>query len=245
VKRGLRLADPRAVEREYASEDTFLARRLAAWAHLDGPVVEDEVMLAVRTNAPRHVLDAGCGTGDFTERVAHELDVELVALDLSPRMVELTRARGIDARVGDLQVLPFPAATFDCVIANRVIYHLPDLDSGLAEIKRVLRNRGRLIAVTYGSDHLRELWSLIGEEPNAGSSFVGENGAASLARHFEHVERRDVSGQAIFPDEASMRGYLAAYERLSDADLATRLPTIATPFTTCYQQTVFVAWSAA
>jgi SAM-dependent methyltransferase len=118
-KRGLRLADPRAVEREYASEDTFLARRLAAWARLDGPVVEDEVMAAVRAKAPGHVLDGGCGTGDFTERVACELEVELVALDLSPRMVELTQARGIDARVGDLQALPFPAASFDCVIANR------------------------------------------------------------------------------------------------------------------------------
>jgi hypothetical protein len=65
-----------------------------------------------------------------------------------------------------------------------------------------------------------------------------------LARRFEQVERRDVSGQAIFADEASVRGYLAAYGRLSDVDLAARLPTITTPFATCYCHTVFIASSA-
>jgi SAM-dependent methyltransferase len=240
-KRGLGLADPQAVEREYATEETFLARRLGTWARLDGPNAEDAALAAVRFASPRHVLDAGCGTGDFTGRVADELDVELVALDLSPRMVELTQARGVDARLGDLQALPFAAASFDCVIANRVLYHLPDLDRGLAEIKRVLRPGGRLVAVTYGVGHLRELWSLLGEEPNAFSSFVSENGGAALARYFERVERRDITGQAFFPDEASVRGYLAAYERLGGSDLTAQLPAIRTPFAVSYRHAVFIA----
>jgi SAM-dependent methyltransferase len=243
-KMGLRLADPRTVEREYATEDTFLARRLGAWARLDGPNVEDEALAAVLAATPRRVLDAGCGTGDFAERVSRELDVEVVGIDLSPRMVELTQRRGVDARVGDLQAPAFPTASFDCIIANRVLYHLPDLHRGLAEIKRILRPGGRVVAVTYSADHLRELWVLVGEKPHDGSSFVSENGRAALARHFELVERRDVIGRAVFPDQASIRGYLRAYERLFTSDLTGRLSEIATPLAASYRHTIFLASTA-
>ena len=45
-------------------------------------------------------------------------------------MVELARARGVDARVGDVQELPFADGAFDCVVAAWMLYHVPDLDRG-------------------------------------------------------------------------------------------------------------------
>ena len=64
-------------------------------------------------------------------------------VDLSQRMVELARARGIaDAHVGDVQELPFADASFDTVVAAWMLYHVPDLDRGLAEIARVLEPGG-------------------------------------------------------------------------------------------------------
>jgi SAM-dependent methyltransferase len=245
-KRGLmRIDDRERVKSEYATEDRFLARRLVSWAELDGPNVEDEAIAAVREVSPRRVLDAGCGTGELARRLELELGSGLVALDLSPRMVELARARGLDARVGDLQALSCDDASFDCVLANRVLYHLPDLVGGLAEIARVLRPGGRLVAITYSGEHLLELWSLLGvESPIASTTFTSENGEAALQGHFVRIERRDVSGRARFPAQAAIRGYLAAYERLTDAAWVARLPDVPTPFVATYRHSVFVAAKA-
>lgn len=165
--------DPATVLREYATEDRFLARRLTAWVELHGPLVEDAIVDAVAEGEPARVLDVGCGTGDFSERLQRQLAVDVVALDLSPRMVALTRARGLPAMMGDVQALPFAGEEFDCVLANRVLYHVPDLDEGLAEIARVLRPGGRLVAITYSDDHLRELWDALGESLPP-STFSGE-----------------------------------------------------------------------
>ena len=86
---------------------------------------------AVAEVEPRRVLEVGCGRGELAERViAPSSACELVAIDQSERMVELTRARGVDARVGDVQALPFEDAAFDCAVAAWMLYHVPDLDRG-------------------------------------------------------------------------------------------------------------------
>ena len=241
----MRLDDLERVKREYATEDRFLARRLVSWAELDGPNVEDVAIAAVQECYPQRVLDGGCGTGEFTQRLGRELGLELTALDLSPRMVGLTRDRGLDTCLGDLQALPFADTSFDCVVANRVLYHLPDLDRGLTDIARVLRPGGRLVAITYSREHLQELWTLLREEsPSASATFTSENGSATLQRHFVSIERRDVSGRAHFPDRAAIWGYLEAYGRLLDTDWAARLPDVPTPFVATYRHSVFVARKA-
>lgn len=236
-----RVNDPETVRREYATEERFLARRLATWAELDGPLVEDAVVDAVAEGAPVRMLDAGCGTGDFTQRLQRELAVQLVALDLSPRMVDLAHARGLSAVNGDIQDLTFADEAFDCVIANRVLYHLPNIDVGLSEIARVLRPGGRLVAVTYRADHLRELWELVGRSPIAAAADVEDNGARDLRRHFDAVERRDYTGRARFPDRGTVLGYLAAYGEFSDGDLVGRLGEFPAPLDASYRHVLFIA----
>lgn len=63
----------------------------------------------------------------------------LIAVDLSVRMAALTKARQIDALAADIQRLPFDDDVFEVVLANGVLYQVPDLDRGLREIARVLR----------------------------------------------------------------------------------------------------------
>src|SRR6266581_1282352 len=94
------------------------------------------------------------------DRLRNELGVTVIGVDQSERMVELQRSKGIDARVGDVQKLPFADGEFDVALAAWMLYHVPDLDRGLAELARVLRPGGRLVAVTNAEDHLRELWDL-------------------------------------------------------------------------------------
>ena len=64
--------------------------------------------------------------GNFAERMARETSAEVVATDLSPRMVELTRERGVAARVADVQALPFADASFAGCIAQAVLEHVVD-----------------------------------------------------------------------------------------------------------------------
>jgi SAM-dependent methyltransferase len=234
------IKDP-VVVREYATENQFLARRLTAWAELSGPLVEDATVAAVAEGGPVRVVDVGCGTGDFSDRLRRELAVELVALDLSPRMVDLARARGLRAVSGDVQALPFSDDRFGCVLANRVLYHVPVLGRGLAEIARVLRPGGVQVAVTYGAEHLRELWDLVGESPIALLPFSAENGARALREHFDSVERRDFTGNARFPTRSSLLGYLAAYGEFSAVDLGARLGEVREPLEATYRHSVFLA----
>ena len=188
------------------------------------------------------MLEVGCGTGEAAERIADELGATVVALDISSRMVELTKARGVDARVGDVQELPFADCEFDCAVANWVLYHVPDLDRGIAELARVLRPGGRLVATTVGEDNLREVWELLGDHSVFDLSFNRRDGADRLRRHFERVEQRDAKGTVVFPSPQALRAYVAA--TITRSHLAERVPDFDGPFRARSRHSVFVAEKA-
>jgi SAM-dependent methyltransferase len=200
------LRDPEVVRAEYATE-TRLAGRKAAYRFAEGPNPHDLVLQAVAEARPARILEVGCGEGELAERMQSELGAEVVALDQSERMVEITRARGVDAWVGDVQALPFADGEFDCAVAAWMLFHVPNVDRALSELARVLRPGGRLVAVTNGADHLRELRDLLGVPP-FDFNFHGDNGVGVLSRHFGRVERRDATGWIAFPDRDSAQGYV-------------------------------------
>lgn len=203
-----RLDDPQAVRAEYASEARLAARR-AAYRFAEGPNPIEIAFSAVAEASPGRVLEVGCGEGELAERMLRELEVDVVAIDQSERMVELTRARGVDARVADVQELPFGDGEFDCAVAAWMLFHVADIERALAELARVLRPAGRLVAVTNGAEHLQELHELLGTGPSR-FSFGGENGGELLRRHFARVERRDATGWIAFPDRAAAQAYVDA-----------------------------------
>jgi SAM-dependent methyltransferase len=236
------LDDPGMVAREYASEERLVRRRLDVWTDYQAPNPEDVALAALGEAAPRRVLELGPGPGEFAARIRDELCAEVVAVDISPRLVELVCARGIEAHVGDARALPFESGSFDAAAANWVLYHVPELDRALAELARVLRPGGRLVAVTNSNEHMGELWSLVGR--NEPLSFGAENGAALLAGHFARVERRDVGGEVVFPTREALLGYLHAFVELAGEDLAARLPRVPIPFRARVSNAVFVAETA-
>lgn len=235
----MRLNDPAVVAEEYANERGLAARK-AAYRWAEGPDAREVAFTAIADAAPRRVLEVGCGEGELAARVGLELGCEVVAIDASERMVEITRTRGVDARLGDVQALPFEDGEFDCAVANWMLYHVPDLDRALAELARVLRADGRFVAATNSREHLSELWQLVGRD-HFGTSrgFSAESGGAALARHFARVERIDVEGTLVFPDRAAVVDYIAS--SIIFKELAEAVPEFDGALTARRRNAVFVA----
>jgi SAM-dependent methyltransferase len=230
-----RLDDPALVAEEY-SDETRLRRRASIYGGNDAKAV---ALREVAEAGPRTVLEVGCGPGDFAALVAAETGANVVAVDISRRMVELARNRGVDARLGDVQELPFADAEFDVAVAGWMLYHVPGLDRAIEELARVLRPGGRLVAMTNSVLHLIELRELVGTGP-APLTFSRESGEELLRDRFATVEGIDVDGTVEFADRAAVEDYVRASIVMSP--FVQELPrSIDEPFTARRATTVFVA----
>ncbi|MFZ0339444.1 MAG: methyltransferase domain-containing protein [Terracidiphilus sp.] len=99
--------------------------------------------------AGERILDLGCGDGQLTERIAATGAV-VTGIDASPNMVAAARARGIDAKEGSAESLPFPDQSFDAVFSNAVLHWVRGQDAMMTEVRRVLRPGGRFVAEMGG-----------------------------------------------------------------------------------------------
>ena len=90
------------------------------------------------------LLDAGCGTGEFSS-AARARGATVVSVDIGPRLLARTRSKGVERVVAaDVAALPFAAGTFDIVLSSECIEHTPSPRSSVAELTRVLKPHGRL-----------------------------------------------------------------------------------------------------
>jgi SAM-dependent methyltransferase len=240
------IEDPDAIAEEYASEQAFRERALAFRELAEGPGPDDDAIVRERILAarPRRLLDVGSGLGDLCAWAKARLGGEVVAVDSSPRMVELAAQAGVTAILADMRELPFADASFDCAVASSVLYHVPDPETAIAELARVLDADGVLLATT-GSDDEEErrlAWeSLFGEEVPVAPplSFSRENGRDLLLRHFRDVEQIDCDVVLVFPTRARLVRYVEALPLARDA--AGRVPELTEPFRLPSTATVFQA----
>ena len=146
------------------------------------------------------VLELGCGTGDMWNG-KHDLISRcsrLVLSDFSEGMVNKTKETlaaesGIEYLAVDIQSIPFPDHTFDVVIANMMLYHVPDLAKGLSEVRRVLKEGGTFYCATYGENGMMEyigsLFTDYGVGTSINTNFTLQNGKEALSPFFTDVER--------------------------------------------------------
>ena len=99
--------------------------------------------------AGRRILDAGCGSGPLFAAL-RDRGAIVTGFDSSVAMLKLARRRlgdDADLQLADLgRSLPFPGGAFDDVIVSLVLHYLEDWTAPLAELRRVLKPGGRLIA---------------------------------------------------------------------------------------------------
>ena len=160
------------------SEQEFVREQYATEANLRARIELHERFSTSTLSYPRwvfdgydfaaaaDVLEVGCGNGLMWRENLDRLPDgwRLTLTDLSPGMVHTVReALGDRAEyaVADAQELPFDDASFDAVIANHMLFHVPDRPRALAEIARVLCPGGVFRATTIGLDHLRRLRELV------------------------------------------------------------------------------------
>lgn len=229
--------EPEVVRKQYSTEANLQARQ-ALWVGAVGDDPKEVLWRTLSEWQPRRVLEVGGGQGELAERMKQELQADVTFVDISPRMVELARARRIEAQVGDVQELPFADGSFDTVVSAWMLYHVPDIDRGLAEMARVLVPGGALVAVTNSVDHISELRELMAYPPDAFEmSFNSENGEEMLRRHFAQVERVDTTTQATVTD----REVLVAYQQSVSVPSQPVPEDVELPFVVHGRTTIFFA----
>jgi ubiquinone/menaquinone biosynthesis C-methylase UbiE len=109
-----------------------------------------------RYGSGRDVLEVGCGTGLVLSRIA-KFARSARGVDLSPGMLEKAQARGLEAVLGSATALPFEDNRFDVTCSFKVLAHVPQIELALAEMARVTRPGGVVLAEFYNPYSLRWL----------------------------------------------------------------------------------------
>jgi len=170
------------------------------------------------------VLDVGCGSGMYAGPVGQRCHRNIAA-DLSLGMLQ-SLAHPVQDKVNvDVAAVPFRSESLDVVLANHMLYHVPELTDAVLEIYRVLKPGGVLIAATNSSSYMPELleiqvdlakkfgvdidrrWSNPG---NVTQSFSLENGQGVLEPTFTHIERFDLPGALVFHDSEPLIAYIGS-----------------------------------
>lgn len=189
--------------REARAADYF-ARHAGQWdvlrsLHSADATVEAELHRLLDGTPLGRVLDVGTGTGRMAELFEPAADA-VVALDNSPEMLRLARARlqhlapgRVELVQGDFAALPFADAAFDTVLFHQVLHYAQSPEQVLAEAARVTRPGGRVAIVDFAphdreelrsahahvrlgfaDEQVRALLTAAGFDPEAGEALTGE-----------------------------------------------------------------------
>lgn len=184
------------------------------------------------------VLDVGTGSGRYFDWIhQHRPHTSYVGLDMFEGMLVGHAGHG-RLLCSEAAALPFADHSFDIVMANHMLYLVPDIHAVLREIRRVLRPKGVVIAATNSVQTMPEfnalfrravtLLSTPGGAYNSGppasfSSFTLENGPQILHRHFYAVVRHDLPQALVFETPEPALAYLESLRSVREPHLPERV----------------------
>ena len=142
------------------------------------------------------ILELGCGPAYLWEENMSRIPAgwRVTLSDFSPGMLDaawrnlVVTGRAFRFQEIDAQSIPFEDQTFDAVIANHMLYHVPDRSRAIGEIYRVLKSDGHLFATTIGQNHLKEIANWI-RQVNPETDFVSFSSPFTLENGFEQLKQ--------------------------------------------------------
>ncbi len=179
------------------------------------------------------VLELGCGTGEMWVNQDEMISRcgRFVLSDFSEGMLNkaketLRNQNGIEYRTIDIQDIPFADQTFDVVIANMMLYHVPDLPKGLHEVKRVLRKDGVFYCATFGEHGMMEyIYSLFADyqlQRHVNDNFTLQNGEKKLRSVFSDVRRFLYEDSLEVTDAEDLADYIYSLTGMTDLQMLSR-----------------------
>ncbi len=224
--------DRDALRRQYCT-DELLRLRQDIHERFSVPRVDFPawVLGRVQWQGDETVLDVGTGSGFYYERVgALAPNMRFIGLDHSMGMLEHHPAAPSLAEA-DATQLPFADGVFDVVMANHMLYHVPDMESAIAEMKRVLKPGGLLLTATNSYNTMPEFTALFRRAvmllSNPGTPYTQpltpvhypyalENGARQLSRHFFAVVRYDLPQMLVFNTAEPALAYFSSWRSMRE-----------------------------
>lgn len=173
--------------------------------------------------AEAEVLDCGTGGGRFWEADQIPRSVSLTVTDLSAGMVADSTAFATSVGYGnvagqtcDVQSLSFEDASFDIVVANHMMYHVPDPDQGVRELARVLRPNGVALIATNGHGHMQEMKDAVDATFGVTRDGIYDvfgigSGAERLGPVFKDVQWNSYGARLVVTDLAAAVAYGLSY----------------------------------
>lgn len=153
-----RAADPAYLRCQYSDDERLRLRLETHERYSESRVSLVDRVLPLLAALPGHVLvDVGSGPGVYHDRLR---DVRVIAVDLSIGMLRKVGTARVQA---DAQALPLRDACADRVMANHMLYHVPDRLLALREMRRVLKPGGCVVLATNERRPLRRLFELYEE----------------------------------------------------------------------------------
>jgi ubiquinone/menaquinone biosynthesis C-methylase UbiE len=182
------------------------------------------------------VLELGCGTGILWRgAVKAPRGWRVILTDMSDGMLRETRPQL--ARLGqsftysqaDAQAIPFRDESFDAVIANHMLYHVPDIPRALGEVRRVLKPSGLCYAATMGRANMKEMDELaarffsIPRMTESTERFGLESGEAYMRSAFSEVKLERYPDSLVITEAAPLMDYICSMRvrrRITDDQIA-------------------------
>ena len=133
--------------------DSYETRRHGGY-HLLVDELESDLVIPFARG--KDALEVGCGTGLILSRVA-PVAHRAVGIDLSEGMLAHAKKRGLEVQQASATALPFADESFDVTYSFKVLAHVPELETALAEMGRVTKKGGRVFIELYNKHSLRYL----------------------------------------------------------------------------------------
>lgn len=233
------LTDPAILRRDQYKDSSKLSARAFLHQRFSTNQVGWHSWVLDQFNFPAgfKILEVGSGPGYLwhqnQNRFQTSWDIHLS--DISIGMLEEARtALGSTIcnrfTVLDACNIPFPENEFDAVIANHMLYHLPNIPAALHEIKRVIKPNSCLYAATNGPAHLQEIkaWKskffpdqIISDWGTPTLGFGMENGEDLLSQDFTNVHFLEYPDSLIVDQVEPIINYIRSYSKLDESDART------------------------